>query len=143
MGDESYGSFARHRQAHYGGTTDSTSRRIPASANAAKSAPRAGSAAATSARADQDAQLDRVSKRIRGALLAFFMTRTPGTEYHGEDLRRHIAGQCGDVAPDSARRIASMMKREGSINYELVDKTRSLYRVLAPGPQSPGGTESC
>jgi hypothetical protein len=88
----------------------------------------------------QAAQLDRVSLRIAGALLAFFASRPPGTEYHGNDLRAFIAGQCGpDIAPDSARRIASDLKAKGRINYACVDRTRSLFRVLPVQPHQPGG----
>lgn len=90
-------------------------------------------------RRDQQQNYDRVYGRIGGAILSFFVTKDPGTEFRADDLRSHVAGQCGHVAPDSARRIASQMRRDGKINFELVSKPQSLFRVLKPEPHSTQG----
>lgn len=78
----------------------------------------------------QQSNLDRVSSRIRGAILSFFAGRVHGSEFHADELRKHVAGHCGPVAPDSARRIASEMKRDGKINFECVNRAQSLFRVM-------------
>lgn len=90
------------------------------------------------ARREQQEQIARVSHRIQGSILAFFRTKAPGTEFYANDLRVHVAGDCGLVAPDSARRIAASMKPY-QVNYELVNRSLSLFRVLAPEPRPQEG----
>lgn len=87
---------------------------------------------------DRPEERERVSHRIAGAITGFFATRAPGTEFHADDLRRHVAGQCGQVAPDSARRIAASMKPH-AINFECVNRAQSLFRVLQTQPHQRGG----
>jgi len=94
--------------------------------------------AAEPERKQQAEQLERVSHRIAGAILGFFATRAPGTEFHADDLRRHVAGQCGQVAPDSARRVASELKAKGRINFACISRAQSLFRVLETQPRQPG-----
>jgi hypothetical protein len=41
-------------------------------------------------------------------------------------VARHVS-----IAPDSAGRILRHLKKQGRIGYDLVSRSKSLYRVLA------------
>ena len=74
-------------------------------------------------------------KRVRGKIVELIkefcqIDRT----FHMSELNAHIAaGFDGYVAPDSPGRIMRMLKQEGIINYELVSRSQSKYRVV-PSP---------
>jgi|SRR5579871_1793647 len=77
--------------------------------------------------------IDRVAERISAVVLEFFAT--PGRRFHMGDLydyvRRSVAGP---TAPDSAGRIMRALRKARKIHYEVVDRSASLYEVLAIEP---------
>lgn len=81
--------------------------------------------------AAQAEQLERVRVAIDPLVLAFFAARRPGDEFHVNDLTRHVWRTAPRVAADSPRRVMAALKDAKKLNYELVSRSRSLYRVAA------------
>lgn len=80
---------------------------------------------------EQAAQLERCKAKIDPLVLAFFATKQPGDEFHINDLTRAVWRTAPHVAADSPRRVMAALKDGGRLNYELVSRARSLYRVAA------------
>ena len=81
--------------------------------------------------AEQPAQLARVKASIAPRVLAFFAAKQVGDEFHVNDLTRFVWQTFPRVAADSPRRVMAALKAEKLLNYELVSRTDSLYRVAA------------
>lgn len=80
---------------------------------------------------EQATELRRVRVTIDPLVLAFFATKRPGDEFHVNDLTRHVWQTAPHVAADSPRRVMAALKDAGKLNYELVSRSQSLYRVAA------------
>jgi hypothetical protein len=86
---------------------------------------------------EQREQLKRVREKL-DLLVLDFCQRRRGTaqalveapDFHGDDLLRFVRQRIPDVAPDSPRRVLAQLRREGWVNYEVVDRRASLYRLL-------------
>ena len=52
------------------------------------------------------------------------------TEFHLAELDRAVWSRVGDIAPGSVSRIMRDLRQKGRINYELVSRSKSLYRAL-------------
>ena len=81
---------------------------------------------------EQQVQLTRVTGAIGKEILTYLRRRFASgfTQFHADDLRGAVA--CHTVtAPDSAGRILRQLRRSGVVSYEVVDRRRSLYRLLA------------
>jgi DNA-binding PadR family transcriptional regulator len=79
---------------------------------------------------EQTENLDRVRDRIAAAVLEF-ASLFCGVTFHAEQLHRYVSDRVGKVAPGSADRILRHLKQKGLVNYTVVDRARSLYRVGA------------
>lgn len=77
-----------------------------------------------------DPELGRVSERIGAAIVAFCRAHL-GQEFHADELRQHVRGAVGEVAPDSASRILRDLRQQQVVGYELVSRPKSLYRVTS------------
>lgn len=77
-------------------------------------------------RREQAENLDRVSTRIAGAIVAF-MRSIDGQQFHADELRRFVSNALGETAPDSAGRIMRDLRARGVIAYSVTDRARSLY----------------
>jgi hypothetical protein len=75
---------------------------------------------------EQTANLDRVSSRIESAVLDF-MADHDGCQFYGADLLRYVEKIVGPVAPDSPRRILSLLQSQGKAHYTVINRARSLY----------------
>jgi hypothetical protein len=75
--------------------------------------------------------LTRVAARIGAAVLEF-CGRT--SQFHMADLAAFVEGRIGSVAPDSAGRILRQLRRAGTVNYRVVDRSASLYEIVNPTP---------
>jgi hypothetical protein len=75
---------------------------------------------------EQAQNLDRVSSRIESAVLDF-MAANDGTQFYGADLLRYVEKIVGPVAPDSPRRILSLLQSQGKAHYSVINRARSLY----------------
>lgn len=71
-----------------------------------------------------------VSARIADAILEFCVPRV-NAEWHADDLRRHVAQRTGVVAPASADRVLRDLRKKGAVDYEVVNRAGSLYRLTA------------
>jgi hypothetical protein len=79
---------------------------------------------------EQREQLERVTTRIQSAVLAFCRARV-GHEFHMDTLFHFVHSHTGHAAPDSAGRILRLLRQEGLVGYEVVNRRQSLYRVTA------------
>ena len=73
------------------------------------------------------ASLDRVSDRIAKHVLAFCRAHV-GLEFHMDWLTQYVR-ECGWAAPDSAGRILRSLRQRGLVEYSLLSRRDSLYRV--------------
>lgn len=71
--------------------------------------------------------LSRVSSRIGPSVLEFCRPRV-GQEFHMEEMVRHIRARLG-IAPDSPSRILRALRQAQMIDYTVVNRRQSLYRV--------------
>lgn len=72
---------------------------------------------------EQQHQLARVTGNIGQAIVAFFNRMHIGQEFRAADLHNAVGG-----APASADRVMRELRRMGQINYEVVNRSQSLYR---------------
>lgn len=86
---------------------------------------------------EQQTQLERVRGRIGQAVLDFCRQRGLWAEFHADELREHVLRAC-QVAPGSPDRILRELRRERQVNYEVVNRKRSLYRILPVTPEFTG-----
>lgn len=75
---------------------------------------------------EQTLQLERVSGKIALAVLAFVQAHTT---FYGSELHNYVADRA-DVAPGSADRVLRALRREGRVNYRVVNRAKSLYEVV-------------
>jgi len=81
------------------------------------------------ARCEQDAQLQRVSSGIASHVLDFFKSRGVGSEFHASDLAAFVEERVGYVSPGSPDRILRDLRKRRLLNYTVVSRSKSLYRV--------------
>lgn len=81
---------------------------------------------------DQERELKRVSGRLAETILEFLRERV-GQRFHAEDLRAHIHART-ESAPGSADRILRMLRRSGQCDYEILNRSQSLYLCRAVAP---------
>lgn len=75
--------------------------------------------------------LDRVSARIGATIREFYRLKIEAgeVEFHVEELRRYVRQEVGMVAPNSPYRIMWQLREDGRINYSVVSRSASLYRI--------------
>lgn len=89
---------------------------------------------------EQQRQIERVAGKIGPAVLSFIVSIGVGSQFHAQQLHDHVGRS---VAPASADRILRLLRREGVIDYIVVDRRASLYRITAiqPGGNDGGRNE--
>lgn len=81
---------------------------------------------------EQAAQLARCGKSIAPHVLAFFATKQPGDLFTMNSLTDFVKSQRPSGVVESAGRVMRDLKtKKKALNYELVSRHMSLYRVLA------------
>lgn len=84
---------------------------------------------------EQQRQLKRVTSRIGRAVLMFFHDHGVGDEFHAHELHAYVSEIHG-VAPASADRVMRQMRRDGELNYRVLNRAQSRYRICAvPVPE--------
>lgn len=73
--------------------------------------------------------LTRVALNIGQAIVQFWKLRI-GTVFTATELRQYVQKSYFGTAPASADRVMRNLRKQGKINYELVDRSKSLYRAL-------------
>lgn len=82
------------------------------------------------------ANLQRVTDNIANEVLFFckYVLRHNGGRFVASTLLTHVRTMIGNVAPDSPSRILRELRRQGRVDYEVVSRRASLYRVVAVRP---------
>jgi hypothetical protein len=78
----------------------------------------------------QASELARVKAKIDPLVLAFFATKQPGSQFHVNDLIRFVWDREPYATATSPDRVMRELKKGKQLNYELVSRKKSLYRVL-------------
>lgn len=80
----------------------------------------------------QERELERVSQRIEPAVYAFLRRRLASSRdrFHMEELLDFVLHVPEiKVAPASPDRILRSMRQKGVIDYQVLDRAKSLYRI--------------
>lgn len=78
---------------------------------------------------EQDENLERVKDRIGNATIEFFEDEKR-TEFFADELRRFVIAHVGKIAPGSPDRVMRDLRQRGVIDYEVVSRRHSLYRII-------------
>lgn len=83
-------------------------------------------------KSEQQENLERVISAIGITVLKFCRDRGVNGTFHARDLHEHV----GDgVAPASADRILRHLRRLGWVDYEIINRRASFYRVTSVAQQ--------
>jgi len=74
------------------------------------------------------ASLERVTSRIGTAIVEFCAARV-GQTFHADELRAAVTRACGQTAPGSSDRILRQLRLTNRIQYVVLSRRDSLYRV--------------
>ena len=88
----------------------------------------------------QESELVRVRHRIGVAICDALATRLAlhRPEFFAEELRREVAARIAQkAAPGSADRILRDLRQRGVLDYVVLSRRRSHYRVVRVGPPPP------
>jgi len=80
----------------------------------------------------QEEELNRVTARIARSIITFCKGLRGTKRFHAEDLRTFV-GEEARVAPGSADRVLRGMRQKGLLDYEVVNRAQSLYRLKSIG----------
>lgn len=77
-------------------------------------------------------QLARVALNLNETIVEFFKLRLSGLEnrFTANDLRHYVNAKNFGTAPASADRVMRNLKKEGKINYVVVNRSKSLYQAI-------------
>ena len=86
---------------------------------------------------NSDIELQRVRLKIGDLIVAFHRERlfSGQHEFHANELATYIQRQIPDTTFDSASRILRNMRQRGEIDYEIISRRDSHYRLLKLGPR--------
>jgi hypothetical protein len=80
----------------------------------------------------QAANLQRVSAKIGDVVWRFCVRRMRHhAPFNMVDLVAHVTAIMPFIAPDSPSRILRELRRQGRVDYVVVNRAASLYRVVA------------
>lgn len=77
---------------------------------------------------EQSAQIARVESRVAEHIRAFLASVGGVGTFRARDLQAFVAEKIPGSAPASADRILRKLKREGVIDYVVLNRGESLYR---------------
>lgn len=74
----------------------------------------------------------RVALNVGQVIVHFWQIKrsSPGGQFTATELRQYVQNHHFGTAPASADRILRQQRAKGKINYELVDRAKSLYKAL-------------
>lgn len=78
------------------------------------------------------------SSRIGEAVALFYTQRMSQgfLVFHADDLRQFVTAVVGPVAPGSADRVLRDMRQSGEVNYTVLDRKNSQYKLLPLDPKT-------
>lgn len=74
----------------------------------------------------------RVKEKLEGLVISFLRARGYGATFNLNELVLYVMQQ-KLVSPSSPGRILQLLKRDGKIDYEVVSRSQSLYRIISTG----------
>lgn len=78
---------------------------------------------------EQQEHLDRVGARIEAHINTFCGTIGVHGQFHMEDLLKYVLAK-EPVAPDSPGRVLRNMRQRGLLDYEVINRRDSLYKLI-------------
>ena len=81
---------------------------------------------------EQAQELERVSRRIGGSILAFCddLVASGRAAFHVQELESYVRDQVPEMAPGSPCRILRDLRQRGVIDYKVESRRGSRYRLL-------------
>lgn len=81
---------------------------------------------------EQTENLERVTARLGKAVLSFIASDVD--EFQADELHTFVEREVGFSAPASADRVLRHLRQKGVIDYKVVDRRASRYKVLKRPP---------
>lgn len=81
----------------------------------------------------QPKALKRVTAKLQQAIIHFCQDIGPRGEFYAEDLLNHVERYVGKVAPDSPGRVLRQLRRLGAVDYVVINRRNSHYRIVRVG----------
>ena len=81
------------------------------------------------------ADLDRVTKRLRPAIMAFLREHRAGQQFTASGLGEYVIARNPGTAPGSPCRVPRRLRETGAARVDVVDASASLYVVVEPPPE--------
>ena len=75
---------------------------------------------------DSPEDRERVKQKIGGLILRFYELHREKPVFHGTELYNFIIAQA-HVAPSSAERILRQMRKDGLLDYVVIDRSAGEY----------------
>ena len=75
--------------------------------------------------------LESVSERISGHVTDFCVNvmNTTSMAFHADELRKYVEEREPRIAPGSPDRILRRLRQKKLLNYVVIDRAKSLYRM--------------
>jgi hypothetical protein len=83
---------------------------------------------------EQADNIERVSAKIGRVILEFCRGKATGTPFTADDLRRYVYARVSNTAPGSPDRILRDLRQRGLLDYEVLSRKNSTYRLLGVVP---------
>ncbi len=77
---------------------------------------------------EQKRQLERVKVSIADVIIEFFRLRRVGDRFFASELHAFVRDHA-QIAPASADRVMRDLRKSGQVNYCVISRSRSEYRV--------------
>ena len=84
---------------------------------------------------EQERQIRRVDRNIGDLVLAFCQSRR---EFHLHELEAYVKEHHARSTPGSGGRILRQLKKQGKVNYEVLNRSLSHYRITSGKPYQMG-----
>jgi len=79
-------------------------------------------------------QLERVGLNLNQAIVSFWKQKVAfsgdDTRFTATELRQYVQHHNFGTAPSSADRVMRNLRKQGVVNYVLVNRAKSLYQAL-------------
>lgn len=80
----------------------------------------------------QAEHLERVSTKLQGVIVAYLRS-LDGDEFTMRELVSHVQRRVPSAAPDSPSRCLRSMRTKGVVDYDVVSRHDSQYRLISIG----------
>ena len=81
------------------------------------------------------ADLDRVTTRLRPAIMAFLREHRAGQQFTASEMAEVVIARNPGTAPGSPCRVLRRLRETGAARVDVVDASASLYVVIEPPPE--------